>query len=526
LPSECGWAADEPSDELGEGFVLQDDSRRITRRAALQLGAGAGAFALTAPYLRLHGSHAHGGAVDLADAELALAPNPAWPAPTIVTRAQWGANEALRRTGQVYDGAIQKIIVHHTATPNDITNYSGLARGILANETSGEYIDIAYNWLIDPKGRIYEGRWAQNYASGRVHTGERSGANVRGAHALYHNSRTIGIGLMGNYDAVAPSAAMIDGLVELLAWKCARWGLNPVGAGNYSASNGWTHNIANICGHRDTYATACPGAVTEGMLPAIRNRVGARIFGGGYWIATGLGQVVARGGVPADGGTRNFTVAISGHSSGKGYWLAEPNGAVRAFGAARPHGSMAGKPLKAPIVGMAATPSGKGYWLVGGDGGIFSFGDAHFFGSTGAKILNAPILGMLPTVTGKGYYLYARDGGIFTFGDARFHGSTGGKKLVQPIVSMAARPQGDGYWLVAGDGGIFTFGKAPFKGSGAGNPNAAKCVGMLPSTTGKGYVLLRADGSVQAFGDAPNLGGAKGLIFPPAVGIAGKLKPF
>ena len=35
------------------------------------------------------------------------------------------------------------------------------------------------------------------------------------------------------------------------------------------------------------------------------------------------------------------------------------------------HGSMGGKPLNKPIVGMAATPDGNGYWLVASDGGIF-----------------------------------------------------------------------------------------------------------------------------------------------------------
>ena len=40
------------------------------------------------------------------------------------------------------------------------------------------------------------------------------------------------------------------------------------------------------------------------------------------------------------------------------------------------YGSMGGKPLNKPIVGMAATPSGDGYWLVASDGGVFAFGDA------------------------------------------------------------------------------------------------------------------------------------------------------
>jgi hypothetical protein len=503
-----------------------DGSRRLTRRAAIQLGAGVGAAAVAAPYLaRTAGAHR---AFDIDDSEATIAAIPNWPVPPIVTRAQWGANEALRKPGQEYDTSVLKLIVHHTGTPNSVTDYAGLCRGILANETSGEYIDIAYNWLIDPVGRIYEGRWAQNYPAGAPHTGESLGANVRGAHAIYNNARTIGVALMGTYDAIDPPPAMVNALVTLLTWKCARWGINPLARGPYLATNGVVENIYNICGHRDTSPTDCPGQRVEPMLPAIRLKVAGRLTGAGYWIATSVGQVIPFGGAPITSAAGfNLPVAtsgIAGHPSGQGYWLFGSDGRVYSFGAARFHGSMAGRGLSAPIVGMAATPSGNGYWLVGLDGGIFSFGDARFFGSTGARRLNAPVLGMTPTHTGLGYWLYARDGGIFTFGDAKFFGSTGGIRLNQPVVSMAARPQGDGYWMIARDGGVFNFGRAPFRGSAAGS-SSIPFVGMLASTTGEGYILLRSDGRVLSFGDAPNLGDAVGEVIGHAVGIAGKLRP-
>jgi hypothetical protein len=514
------------------GRSVHDDSRdevarRLSRRAALQLGAGVGATAVAAPYLAHLGRDTR--AVDVSDARLLFAPVPNWPVPPIVTRGQWGANEGLRKSGQIFDSPVSKIVVHHTGTPNDITDYAGLCRGILANETSGEYIDIAYNWLIDPNGRIYEGRWAGTYGAGAAHTGERNGTNVRGAHAIYHNADTIGVALMGTYDTINPSPAMLNALVTLLAWKCARWGIDPRGRGTFHAGNGAVENLFNICGHRDTSATDCPGQRVEPMLPSIRARVSARLTGAGYWIATDLGQVLAFGGAPLVSAS-SFRLTspirgIAGLPSGAGYWLFSGDGSVYAFGSAGFHGSMHGHHLSAPIVGMAATPTGRGYWLVGGDGGIFTFGDARFFGSTGAFRLNAPVLGMTPTRSGNGYWLYARDGGIFSFGDAKFYGSTGAIRLNQPVVSMAARPQGDGYWMIARDGGVFSFGRAPFAGSVGASRSPSPYVAMLPSTTGKGYVMLRADGRVAAFGDAPNLGDSGGRVFGQAIGIAGRLKP-
>ena len=50
----------------------------------------------------------------------------------------------------------------------------------------------------------------------------------------------------------------------------------------------------------------------------------------------------------------------------RGYWLAAADGGVFTFGDAGFSGSMGGKPLSAPVVGMASTPDGGGYWLAGG----------------------------------------------------------------------------------------------------------------------------------------------------------------
>jgi hypothetical protein len=125
-------------------------------------------------------------------------------------------------------------------------------------------------------------------------------------------------------------------------------------------------------------------------------------------------------------------------------------------------------PLNQPVVGIAAArPAGGGYWEVARDGGIFSYGSAAFEGSMGGRPLNRPIVGMAPTPDGGGYWEVASDGGIFAFGDAAFHGSMGGQPLNRPIVGIAPTPDGGGYWEVASDGGIFAFGDAAYYGSPA-----------------------------------------------------------
>jgi N-acetylmuramoyl-L-alanine amidase len=123
---------------------------------------------------------------------------------------------------------------------------------------------------------------------------------------------------------------------------------------------------------------------------------------------------------------------------------------------------------KGGAMDLVRTPSGKGYYIVASDGGIFCFGDAKFYGSMGGKKLNAPVVGMALKPKGDGYMEIASDGGLFMFGNCVFYGSMGGKKLNAPIVGGDFDAEGDGYWLVGQDGGVFTFGKTGYYGSAAG----------------------------------------------------------
>jgi hypothetical protein len=197
---------------------------------------------------------------------------------------------------------------------------------------------------------------------------------------------------------------------------------------------------------------------------------------------------------------------MSSTPSGGGYWLVSADGTVVAFGDARYYGSTRSVPLARPIVAMAASPTGHGYWLVTANGAVFGFGDAHIYGSMGDRSLNQPVVGIAATSSGRGYWLVSADGGIFAFGDARYYGSTRSVRLDRPIIGMAPSPSGRGYLMAAADGAIFAFGDARTSHLPAVAAVTRPIVGLGTTPSGRGYWLVGADGTVFAYGDAPQEG--------------------
>jgi hypothetical protein len=490
----------------------------ISRRRILQSGLALGALAAVpttgiAPLFPDPGSETRG-AEPNGTPRPRVAVRPNWPVPPIVTRAEWGADESLRAPDGDFDfdSVVTKLVVHHTVTPNTATSDASVVRGIYNYHTSNGYFDIAYSYLIGRDGRLYEGRWAQNYAAGAPHTGENAqGRNVRAAHSSNTNTQTIGVALLGDYRATLPTPAQIETLETFLAWKIARWGLQVYSDVPYLDGR----VFSTITGHRDVTQTECPGDGMYGLLSEVRYRTELKTRSGtrGYWIVSRGGQVEPLGelpdlGDPARVGSAFPIVGMAMHPTAHGFWCASSDGGIFGFGNAGFFGSAGNIRLNRPIVGMAATPSGNGYWLVASDGGIFGYGDAAFYGSAGNIRLNRPIVGIAATPTGRGYWLVASDGGIFGYGDAAFYGSAGNIRLNQPIVGIAATPTGRGYWLVASDGGIFGYGDAAFYGSAGAIKLNSPITSIAGTASGRGYWLLAADGGIFGYGDAGFFGSA------------------
>ncbi|GGX76746.1 hypothetical protein GCM10010324_22690 [Streptomyces hiroshimensis] len=197
------------------------------------------------------------------------------PRPRIVTRAGWGADESLRESGFVYTGAVRAAFIHHTASGNrySCSQSASVIRGIYRyHVVSSGWRDLGYNFLIDKCGTVYEGR------SGGV------ARPVKGAHTLGFNSNSMGIAVLGTYGTTSPSSAAVDAVADLTAWKLGLFGANPAGTaslvsgGGNRFKKGTRVKLKAISGHRDGFATECPGDRLYSRLGTART-VAARLQG-------------------------------------------------------------------------------------------------------------------------------------------------------------------------------------------------------------------------------------------------------
>lgn len=179
--------------------------------------------------------------------------------PGVITRAQWGANESIRRGSPSY-ATVKFGVLHHTAGSNNYTKAQapGVVRGIYSFHVNGNgWNDIGYNFLVDRYGQIYEGRF------GGMDRG------VVGAHAAGWNSGSFGVSLMGNFDIASPPAAAINAASEVIGWKYAMHGIDPSTNATVRHNN---RTIPTLVGHRDVGSTACPGRYVYSQMASIRSK--------------------------------------------------------------------------------------------------------------------------------------------------------------------------------------------------------------------------------------------------------------
>ncbi|OII62874.1 hypothetical protein BJP40_26930 [Streptomyces sp. CC53] len=149
-----------------------------------------------------------------------------------VSRSEWGAPST---SPAAYLASARGVKVHYLGTAYTSRAHEGCAAYVrqlraahLAN-TAENYVDVAYNLLVCEHGTVYEGRGAHR----------RSGAN---GSATLNTAHYAVCALLGSSGLTEPPDAMLRGLRDAIDY------LRREGAAG-----------SEVLGHRDGYATSCPG---------------------------------------------------------------------------------------------------------------------------------------------------------------------------------------------------------------------------------------------------------------------------
>jgi len=158
-----------------------------------------------------------------------------------IPRSSW-ANGAPIPTRMDPLTGISRITLHHDGmTPFTSTSQGDAAARIdairRAHQAQG-WGDVGYHFLIDPAGRVWEGRLLQ----------------FQGAHVKDRNQGNIGIVCLGNFERQTPTAAQIETLRDFVR----RVQLT------YRIPSSRIHT------HRELAATLCPGAALQPRINQLR----------------------------------------------------------------------------------------------------------------------------------------------------------------------------------------------------------------------------------------------------------------
>jgi hypothetical protein len=104
------------------------------------------------------------------------------------------------------------------------------------------WADIGYHYVIDPAGRVWEGRPTR----------------LQGAHVKDHNENNLGIVVLGNFEEQRPTPEALRALDAFVAQQMQRLAV-PI-------SEVWTH--------RELMPTACPGRNLQSYMAATRSGSG------------------------------------------------------------------------------------------------------------------------------------------------------------------------------------------------------------------------------------------------------------
>lgn len=144
---------------------------------------------------------------------------------------------------------IRRITVHHDGMPPIDLRHEGDVKARLEqirrahiSRREGPFADIGYHYIIDPQGRIWEGRPVR----------------YQGAHVKENNEHNLGIMVLGSFDQERPTPEALATLDEFVADRMRAYRVP----------------INRVYTHQEIMPTACPGRYLQTYMLATRSRSG------------------------------------------------------------------------------------------------------------------------------------------------------------------------------------------------------------------------------------------------------------
>jgi hypothetical protein len=170
----------------------------------------------------------------------------------VIPRSRWTSAKPNLRVSKPMNG-ITRITVHHSAMNSTgltseravIDHLEKIRRnhvGRTDEKTGAHWVDIGYHYIIDPSGRIWEGR----------------PTSIEGAHVSRTNDHNLGVMLLGSFNEHRPTAAALETLDRFVAAQMRSY--------RVAAQRVYTH--------QELRKTECPGRTLQAYMNATRQSSG------------------------------------------------------------------------------------------------------------------------------------------------------------------------------------------------------------------------------------------------------------
>jgi hypothetical protein len=144
---------------------------------------------------------------------------------------------------------IRRITVHHDGMPpvdlrgdGDVRSRLEQIRRAHIARREGPFADIGYHYIIDPQGRVWEGR----------------SIRYQGAHVKDNNENNLGIMLLGHFNHQRPTPHALAALDRFVGTQMARYNVP----------------LARVYTHQEINPTECPGYHLQRYMVQTRGRGG------------------------------------------------------------------------------------------------------------------------------------------------------------------------------------------------------------------------------------------------------------